>query len=208
LHKCKSIQESLPAKGGTIVETTPAKTYFDSFREVVKAINSTLDLREVLDLLVSKVTQVMDLKACAIRLLDSKQRTLELLASQGLSDAYIQKGSVDADRSIAEAMEGKIVVIKDAAKDSRAQYQREAIAEGIVSIVSVPLQVRSRVIGVLRLYSGSHREFSEDELNFAEALAEMGAIAIENAKMYERIKKDYESVMSDVYNFVGYRRSI
>ena len=119
--------------------TTPEKTYFNSFREVVKAINSTLDLQEVLSLLVSKMAQVMDLKACAIRLLDSKQRTLELLASQGLSDAYIQKGSVDADRSIAEAMEGKIVVIKDAGKDPRAQYQREATAEGTRSNLSATL---------------------------------------------------------------------
>jgi GAF domain-containing protein len=188
--------------------TTLEKSYFNSFREVTKAISSTLDLQQVLDLVVAKMAEVMKLKACAIRLLDSKQRTLELLASQGLSDAYIKKGAVDADRSIAEAMEGKVVVINDASADPRAQYQKEAVAEGIASIVSVPLQVRGRIIGVLRLYSATPREFSPDELEFAEALAEMGAIAIENAKMYERIKKDYESVMTDIYNFVGYRRSI
>lgn len=188
--------------------TTSQTAYFDSFREVVKAISSTLDLKQVLDMLVSNVAEVMNLKACAIRLLDAKKRTLELLASHGLSEAYITKGSVDADRSIAEAMEGTIVVIDDASSDPRAQYQKEATAEGIASIVSVPLQVRGRIIGVLRLYSDVPRKFSEDELKFAEALGEMGAIAIENAKMYERIKKDYESVMTDIYNFVGYRRSI
>jgi len=191
-----------------MVMTRAERTYFESFREVVKAISSTLELQQVLNLLVTKVAQVMDLKACAIRLLDSKKRTLELLASHGLSDAYIQKGSVDADRSIAEAMEGKIVFIKDASKDPRAQYQKEAEAEGIASIVSIPLKVRGRIIGVLRLYSAAPRDFSEDELGFTEAIAEMGAIAIENARMYERIKKDYESVMTDIYNFVGYRRSI
>ncbi|MGA7875967.1 MAG: GAF domain-containing protein [Desulfoferrobacter sp.] len=188
--------------------TTLDKTYFKSFREVAKAISSTLDLQQVLDMLVTNMVKVMDLKACAIRLLDSKKRTLELLASHGLTDPYIKKGSVDADRSIAEAMEGKIVVIKNAGSDPRAQYQQDAKAEGIASIVSIPLSVRDRVIGVLRLYTAAPRDFSEDELNFAEALAEMGAIAIENAKMYERIKKDYESVMTDIYNFVGYRRSI
>jgi len=187
---------------------TLEKSYFDSFREVVKAINSTLDLREVMNLLVGNLTRVMDLKACAIRLLDPKRRTLELLASSGLSERYISKGPVDADRSIAEAMEGKIVVVKEASADSRAQYQNEAIEEGIGTIVSVPLSIKGRILGVLRLYTAHPREFSGEELNFAEALAEMGAIAIENAKMYEKVKKDYESVMSDIYSFVGYRRSI
>jgi signal transduction protein with GAF and PtsI domain len=75
------------------------KGYFDSFLEVVKAVNSTLDRQEVLGLLVSNVTQVMDLKASAIRLLDEKQRTLELVASHGLSEKYLNKGPVDADKS-------------------------------------------------------------------------------------------------------------
>jgi len=184
------------------------KTYFDSFREVVKAISSTLDLQEVMNLLVSNMTQVMSLKACAIRLLDPKKRTLELLAANGLSDKYIKKGPVDADRSIADALRGTIVTIHDAREDPRAQYLKEAREEGIATIVSVPLSLKGRIIGVLRLYTSQPREFSDEELDFAQALAEMGAIAIENARMYQRIKKDYESVMEDIYNFVGYRRSI
>jgi signal transduction protein with GAF and PtsI domain len=187
--------------------TDRERTYFESFRKVAKAISSTLEVQEVLDMLVRQVAEVMALKACAIRLLHPKRRTLELLASHGLSESYVQKGPVDADRSIAEAMQGKTVSVYDITQDPRAQYPEEARAEGIASMVSVPVAIKGRIIGVLRLYTSSPREFGEDELNFAEALAEMGAIAIENARMYERIKKDYESVMSDVYSFVGYRRS-
>ena len=80
-----------------------------------------------------------------------------------------------------------------------AQYPKEAKEEGIASIVSVPLRIKGRVIGVMRLYTPEPREFSEEEINSAEVLAETGAIAIENAKMYERIKKDYESIMRDLY---------
>lgn len=184
------------------------KSYFDSFREVVKAVSSTLDVQKVLDLLVTKVGRVMGLKACAIRLLDLKKRTLELVASYGLSEKYIRKGPVDADQSIAEAMSGNTICILNAAEDPRVQYPQSALEEGIVGMVSIPLSIKGQIIGVLRLYTGEPREFSEDELRFAEALAEMGAIAIENARMYERIKHDHESIMSDIYNFVGYRRSI
>jgi signal transduction protein with GAF and PtsI domain len=184
------------------------KLYFDSFREVVKAVHSTLDIKEVLKMLVRKVTKVMGVKGCAIRLLDPNRRTLELVSSFGLSEKYIGKGSVDADRSIAEAMKGKTVCISNVRKDSRVQYQKEAIKEGIYGIVSVPFIIKRRVIGVLRLYTKKPRTFSKAEISFIEALAEMGAIAIENARMYEGIRKDYENVMSDLYTFAGYRRSI
>jgi signal transduction protein with GAF and PtsI domain len=172
------------------------KGYFDSFLEVVKAVNSTLDRQEVLDLLVSNATEVMNLKASAIRLLDEKQRTLELEASHGLSEKYLHKGPVDADRSIADAMEGKTISVYNVTEDPRAQYPKEAQEEGIASIISVPLRIKGGVIGVMRLYTPEPREFSEEEINSAEALAEVGAIAIENAKMYEKIKRDYETLMS------------
>ena len=172
------------------------KGYFDSFLEVVKAVNSTLDRQEVLDLLVSNVTQVVDLKASAIRLLDEKQRTLELVASHGLSKKYLNKGPVDADKSISDAMEGKTISVYNVIEDPRAQYPKEAQEEGIASIISVPLCIKERVIGVMRLYTPEPREFSEEEINAAEVLAETGAIAIENARMYEKIKRDYETLMS------------
>ena len=173
--------------------------FFDSFREVVKAVNSTLDRQEVLDLLVKNVAHIMALKGAAIRLLDTKKRTLELVASHGLSEKYLNKGPVDADQSIADAMEGKTISIYNVTEDPRAQYPKEAQAEGIASIISVPLRIKGRVIGVMRLYTPEPREFSEEEINSAEVLAETGAIAIENARMYERIKNDYESIMRDLY---------
>lgn len=187
---------------------TQDRMYFDSFREVVKAVNSTLDRQEVLNLLVSNVAQVMGLKACAIRMLHGKKRTLELLASHGLSERYINKGSLDADKSIADAMEGKTVSVYNATEDPRIQYPKDAKEEGIGSMISVPLSCKDQVIGVMRLYTAEPREFSETELDFAEALSEVGALAIENARMHEAIRHDYAAVMTEMNDFVGYRRSI
>jgi signal transduction protein with GAF and PtsI domain len=147
-----------------------------SFREAVKAVNSTLDLEAVLNLLVRNMVQALRLKACAIRLLDAKKRTLELVASHGLSEKYLNKGPVDADKSIADAMEGKTISVYKVTEDPRAQYPKEAEEEGIASIVSLPLRIKGRVIGVMRLYTPEPREFSEEEINSAEVLAETGAI--------------------------------
>lgn len=131
-----------------------------------------------------------------------------MVSFHGLSEKYIGKGSVDADLSIAEGMEGKTIFIHDATKDPRVQYKKEAAEEAIYSILSVPLSIKGHIVGVLRLYTSEARTFSHEEINFVEALAEIGAIAIENARMYESITKDYEIVMSDIYAFFGYRRSI
>jgi len=171
------------------------RSYFESFRRVSKAVTSTLSLEDVLDMLVRNVTEVLNLKACAIRLFYPEKGTLELVASHGLSEQYIRKGPVNADASIAESMKGKTVTVLNVAEDPRAQYPIAAIEEGIASLGSIPLSIKGRIIGVMRIYTGASHNFSEDEINFAEALAEMGAIAIVNARLHEGLQKDFERVV-------------
>ncbi len=175
-------------------------TYFVPFLDIVKAISSTLSLEEVMGLLTRNIVAVIGVKASAIRLLNPRQRTLDLLASHGLSDSYIKKGPVDADRSLREAMQGKLVLVRDAAQDPRIQYHQQARDEGIGTILSVPLILKSRIIGVLRLYAADHREFTDEEVRFVQGLVDVGAIAIENARMYETLRMDYESVMGDLHS--------
>ncbi|MHC1727789.1 MAG: GAF domain-containing protein [Syntrophobacteraceae bacterium] len=179
---------------------TSNKAYFTSFLTVVKAISSTLDFEEVMGLLTRNIVEVIGLKASAIRLLNPRKRTLDLLSSYGLSDKYIQKGPVDADRSVREAMEGKVIFVLNASEDPRIQYQQNAREEGIGTILSIPLVLKSRIIGVLRLYSAGPRNFTEEEIRFAQGLADVGTIAIENARMYETLKKDYETVIGDLHS--------
>lgn len=81
------------------------RMYLISFQEISKAISSTLSVREILNLVVRKVTEVMNLKGCTIRMVDPKTSTLELVASFGLSEKYLHKGRVDMDKSISEAFE-------------------------------------------------------------------------------------------------------
>jgi signal transduction protein with GAF and PtsI domain len=182
--------------------------WLDSYKDAVKAIHSTLDIREVLELLVGKVVQVMKVKGGSLYLFDPERRTLELVSSHGLSGKYIGKGPVEADQSIAQTMEGKTVWIPEAMKDPRVQYRKEAIEEGIYGILSVPLSIKGQVVGALRLYTPGPRTFLKEEIDFIEGLAEMGTIAIENARRYESIRKDYEYVLNDIFYFYGYRRSI
>ncbi len=162
--------------------------YLKTMEEVSRTISSTLDIHEVLDMIVKKIPSIMKTKAATIRLLDSPGRKLELVASYGLSDKYLNRGPVDAEESIAFALEGKPVTIYDVATDPRIVYRDEAKEEGIKSMLVVPIVVRKKIIGIMRLLTDEYRNFSQDEMDFAVALAEQGGIAIENARMYEKIK--------------------
>ena len=174
--------------------------------EVSKAVNSALDVKKVLQLLVKTAVNALDIKAAAVRLLDEKRLRMELVASYGLSDRYITKGPVGTDKSITEAMMGKAVSIYDVASDDRATYPKESLEEGIKSILSVPITLKGNVIGVMRIYTSEPRDFSEDEITFISSLAEQAALAMENARMYQKLKGEYEELMGDIYSFTGYTR--
>ncbi len=176
--------------------------------EGAKAINSALDVKKVLQLLVKTATTALDIKAAAVRLLDEKRQKMELVASYGLSDRYINKGPVETDKSIAEAMMGKAVSMYDVAQDPRANYPKEAAEEGIKSILSIPIAMKGNVIGVMRLYTSEPRDFSDDEITFMSSLAEQAALAMENSRMYQKLKGEYEELMGDLYRFTGFTRGI
>ena len=160
--------------------------YFRIFHEISRSILSVLDSKEVLRLIVKRIVPAMKLKAASLRLLNEKTNDLELVASRFLSKKYLRKGPLNADKSVPEVLEGKPVLILDAQNDPRIQYGKEKAEEGIASVLSVPVQIYNKVIGMLRLYTSSPRSFTEGEIEFVSALGEMAGLAIINARMYEK----------------------
>lgn len=165
-----------------------------AYKDATKAISSSLDLNEVLNLIVKSVINLLGVKGCVVNLLNDSRKQLEIRVAGGLRDNYLAKGPIDADESITEALGGNTVFIKDVASDNRVQYPDEAQKEGIVSILSIPLKAKEKIIGVLRVYTGEAREFSSREMDLINNLAEQAGIAVLNAKLYQRIKNDYESL--------------
>jgi signal transduction protein with GAF and PtsI domain len=177
------------------------KSYFKLFRDTCKIINSSLNLSEVLNLITKNVVEVLNVKACTVFLWDRAQSTLEVSATYGLNESYLKKGPIDADKSITETLQGEPVLIRDTSSDSRVQYPDEAKKEGIASIFSVPISVKRQIIGVLRIYMSEMKDFSEDEIEFITGLADMGGIAIDNARMYDHLKADHESLIAETYEW-------
>jgi len=169
-----------------------------AYRDATKAISSSLNLNEVLELIVKSVVNLLKVKGCGVNLLDSPRKKLKTRVAFGLSEDYLAKGPLGADKSVTESIEGKTVFIKDIASDSRVQYPEEAKKEGIVSILSIPLKVEEKVIGVLRVYTGETSQFTNKEMDMVNKLAEQAGIAVVNAKLYKDIKDDYESLKKEL----------
>jgi len=96
------------------------------------------------------------------------------------------------------------VVIKDTSKDKRIQYPEAAQKEGVASIICLPLRSKDRTIGALRVYTAYEYRLHQEDLEFLGALADFGAVAIENARLYEHIKRDYEDLTKDVWKWYGW----
>jgi signal transduction histidine kinase len=131
-------------------------------------------------------------KGCSLLLLTPDKEQLIHSISYGLSDWYLKKGPVSANTIFPEILEGKPVAILDASQDPRIQYREEARREGIASTLSVPLMPRGEVIGLMRVYTSEPRQFSPEDIDFLSALANLGAIALEKAKLYESLGQSLE----------------
>ena len=138
--------------------------------------------------------------------MDKSENKLDVSASYGLSESYLKKGPLDADKSIAETLDGQIVLILDTLIDSRVQYPEEAKREGIASLLSVPITVKGQIIGVLRIYTAEQRNFSDDEYELISGLADMGGIAIDNARMHDHLKAEHEKLIDETHQWFEYGR--
>ena len=170
------------------------------FLDLTASINSSLDIKKILHILSADIAEALDVKAASILLIDEDNQTLELVANYGLSEKYLNRGSLSVEKSITDTIKKGPVVIKDATNDKRVQYRKEKKAEGIVSILSAPIKTKEKVIGCLRLYTGVPRAFTEDEIMLVSAITHQGGLAIQNASMYLSLKEDKKSLEEEIWS--------
>ncbi len=144
-------------------------------------------LQEILNRTARKVCQVMQTKACSIRLLDEQSGELVIQAVHNLSDRYLKKGPVIAERNPidVEALQGKMVLIEDVPNDPRVTYPEPAREEGLVSCLVCGMQYRGEPVGVIRVYTGTRHRFTRFQELLLRAIADQAAVAIVNARLYE-----------------------
>jgi GAF domain-containing protein len=165
---------------------------YETLLKVTKVISHSRNPEEVVLMTVESIKTALDVKGCTVFLINRKTDELEVAASYGLSDEYINKGPVSALRSIALSLDEGPVAIYDVSDDPRIQYPDAAKKEGIASILSVPIVVAGRTIGALRIYTAEQWEFTLEDVNFVQAMAQITGMAIEMARQYQGLKDSIE----------------
>ena len=135
----------------------------------------------------------MQANGCRILSLNSQKEYLITVGTYGLSDLYLKKGPLDARKSLPDILEGKVVFIADAAKDERVQYPQIALAQGISSIIGVPVLGKGETIGEIRIYTHEPRQFSEADRSFLHSVADMCAVVFERAELHQLLEQDHKT---------------
>ncbi len=177
------------------------RDFFEALCEALERIVGSLDHDEVMKNVVESTVQAVGIKACSLRLLDRRRRKLILGCSTGLSEGYIRKGPVLVEESALdrEALGGKTVYLENAQTDPRFQYPEKAKQEGIFSVLVAPLTAVGVPIGVIRIYAGEIRRFDDEEMKFLEAMARLSGLALENARMHQTLRGDFDLLVADRY---------
>jgi signal transduction histidine kinase len=178
--------------------------YYRSLYNIAAAVNSVRTAESVLDTIVETVSQALEAKGCSIMLLSPDRKVLTHTAAYGLSDWYVRKGPVSADKSISQALEGMPVAILNAAEDERVQYREQAKQEGIGSMLSAPISLKGDVVGVIRVYTTKQHYFTRSEIDFVQAVANLGAIALERARKLEKCFIEVDRLEEERRRFVRF----
>ncbi len=192
----EELLEELSAQAARVVQNTwlfeqsrLKARLLETLVSVSRTINSALNVNEALQLITREACTLMDARTCSLLMLDESGQWLDLRASHGAGAAYLAKPRLNVDESFMGIVvrRKKPMQLENVQASSLYQNIDMARREGLVSLLSAPLVFGGQSIGTLNVYTGEPRSYSNEEINTLTALAELSAIALEKARLYERI---------------------
>lgn len=183
---------------------------YETLIRITKAISMIRDPEEIVLITVEGVTHALNVKGCTLFLFSPRGKELKLAGSYGLSSDYLDKGPVSALRSIAATLQdAQPVAIFDVADDPRIQYPDAAIKEDIASILSVPIIIGEKLVGCMRVYTAEPWEFTLNDVNFVQAVAQIVGMSLEMCRVNKGLKDsiDILKTMRDPRTLKSKRRT-
>jgi len=167
---------------------------YETLIKITKSLSQSKNPEEIIKMTVERIKSALGIKGCALFLINRQTKALEIAASEGLSAEYLNKGTVSALRSIADSLKDGPVAVYDVSDDPRIQYPEAAKKEGIASILSVPIMIGDDAIGAIRAYTAEKWEFTLDDVNFVQALAQIAGILIEMTRLHQGQNEHIEAL--------------
>lgn len=163
--------------------TEKIEAFYNAFRNISRIVHSSIEMDEVLELIVWNATEIFNAKGALLRILNLDTDQLELNAAYGLSETYLSKGPVTHKELIRDLYDkNSAIIIKDVLNDPRVLYPEEAAEEGIRVMVDLPLRFGDCIFGILRIFFETVKEFSKEEVQFLVLLGEQCVCAIDKAR--------------------------
>jgi signal transduction histidine kinase len=179
--------------------------------EISKAIASGLYLEDVLRLIVTVTANVMDSKICSLWILDEKDKKLNLKATQSISEEYLKERSLGMGEGVVGhvAQHNSPMAILNVLKEPLYKEKELAKKESLVSMLSVPMCIKNRVIGVINCYTSYPHAFSKMEEEMLTTVANQAAICIDNSGLTETLDVDevLRLVLKGVMKNIGFDRA-
>jgi hypoxanthine phosphoribosyltransferase len=169
------------------------RSYYLALKQTNKVANSALGLRRICNSIAKSAALAVQANGCRILSLNPKKEYLITVGAYGLSDLYLKKGPLNVHKSLPDILDGKVVFIADATKDKRVQYPEIALAQGISSILGIPVLRKGEAIGEIRIYTREPRQFSEADKSFLLSVADMCAVIFERAELHQLLEQDYKT---------------
>jgi signal transduction histidine kinase len=170
---------------------------YELLYEISRPIIEAVGVENVLGAIVESSAKGTGAKGCSLLTLTADGKHLIHRVTYGLSKGYLSKGKMSV-KGMEQVFAGKPIAVYDVSREGGVEYTAEAAAEGIVSMLSLPLRVKKEVVGVLRLYFDEPRKFRKGEVDFLESIAELSGIVLEKAEQYENVSRDAEGAHKEV----------
>lgn len=170
------------------------KIDLDTFKLIVETVLDARNPETLGAQLTRLLVGIMEIKGAAFFVVNPLKEELEVLATDGLSHDYKNKGPILVDQSLKHEANLEPVIIEDVSKSDRLQYPEKARNEGIQSIVSFPVKLQGKVIGALRIYHSQVWPVTDQELGFLQILTKNLAMALKSFRLSSAIMGARESL--------------
>jgi GAF domain-containing protein len=192
---------TIATQGGTALRNARHYQKITALLDITSSIAASLKTDQVLELITRYAVETISVKGSIIMLMDDERRKLQLRASYGVDERYRRLLELDVNNKLLEALKGELVIIRDAKTDPIVRHRRIAKAAGVSTIVSLPMIARGTIMGILLIFSSTVREFPQDQIEYLQILAKSGAVALENARLFEFVTGEYNSLTRNIWKW-------
>lgn len=185
--------DSTPKTAGLLEKTIMFKEVISVLKQLSQNISSYLNLNDLTKEIVATTHKILNTEICVVFILDETKEELSIFAATGIENAIIPQVRVKKGEEISgiAAKYNEVIVINDwEYKKELYNLKYEKFYKN--SLVSLPLSVKDRVLGVLNVSNKkAGNNFTPDDIQILNLIAFEGAIAIQNFKLYEELQENY-----------------